>query len=342
MSRSHSSIPPLVALRAFEAVARLGSFVRAAEDLHVTTSAISHQISALEENLNTVLLNRSRGDVAYRGRTQVTPAGRKLLSAVELALDHLAWACEEIRVERVRRDRRTITVSGNAPFCALWLAPRLASFAASRDDLDIRVVAVEDEPNLAERKIDLAIRTRRVTHDSGGDSNPASQRDLLLMSEVIFPVCSPIFLKGHNITLDLPDKLGEIQLLQEENTATPEFNWDTWFEVLGVRTAPPLRIVRYSGYSLVVGAAITGGGVASGRSPLIDAEIASGRLIRLFPQYRLLGSWEFVMRTRLRAKLDPMLQQLIEFLKMEAGKPPSIREGGIVEGSDTIVSPAAI
>lgn len=326
MNKNCSSIPSLVALRAFEAVARLGSFVRAADELHVTTSAISHQISTLEETLNVVLLNRTRGEVARRGRTEVTPAGKRLAGAVESALDQLAAACEDVRVSQARR---TITVSANAPFCSLWLASRLASFAANQGGTDVRVIAIEDEPNLVEQKIDLAIvRVKR-----GAETSSTSQRNIALTGEVVFPVCSPLFLdKNEAICVD-PAALARTHLLQEENTATPELNWDTWFGVLGVLPPPALKIVRYSGFSLVVGAAIEGGGVALGRSPLIDAELAAGRLVRLFDQHRLLGSWQFVLRMRQRAILDLEIQALITFLKAEVAKSPFYVDGGRVRGS---------
>ena len=114
-------LPSLPAFRAFAAVAREGSFARAAEKLHVSTSAVSHQIRALEEQLGTPLLTRARNG-AGRSSTGPTPAGDELLRAVEEALGRLAMACEAIRV-KANQPRRRIVVSAN--LYRIWLDPRV-------------------------------------------------------------------------------------------------------------------------------------------------------------------------------------------------------------------------
>ena len=107
---------------------------------------------------------------------------------------------------------------------------------------------------------------------------------------------------------------------QEENTRSPELDWQTWLDLLAVPRHPALNVIRYSGFGIVVGAAIGDGGVALGRSPLIDEELRRGRLVRLFPKYQMEGSWKFVIRASQRAKRDPAVQSVFEFLTEEAAR----------------------
>ncbi len=117
-----ADIPPLATLRAFEAAARLGGFARAAAELNVSTSAVSHQIRGLEERLGARLLERSVGT----GGVSVTQAGQHLLAATIEALDLLQDACSE-----VRGIPRPLTISANPSFSTMWLARRLAELAQS-------------------------------------------------------------------------------------------------------------------------------------------------------------------------------------------------------------------
>ncbi len=132
-----SHLPSLPAFRAFAAVAREGSFARAAEKLHISTSAVSHQIRALEEQLGTPLLTRARNG-AGRSSTGPTAAGEELLRAVEEALGRLAMACDAIRA-KANQPRRRLVVSANGSFASLWLAARLAAFARQHPSVEWHV-----------------------------------------------------------------------------------------------------------------------------------------------------------------------------------------------------------
>jgi molybdenum-dependent DNA-binding transcriptional regulator ModE len=118
--------PPLAALRGFAAVARHGSFVRAAATLNVSTSAVSHQIHTLEDGLGATLLTRARNGAS---RTAVTAEGTELLGAIDAAFAQLGAACEAVR-ERARRTRPVLAISAGHSVASLWLAPLLAAFAA--------------------------------------------------------------------------------------------------------------------------------------------------------------------------------------------------------------------
>jgi LysR family glycine cleavage system transcriptional activator len=311
MPRIDANLPPLSALRAFASAARLGSLSHAAEELHVSKSAVSHQIRALEANLGTPLLHRG----GTTKRAQPTYAGQLLLKAVEESLEQLGRACERIRAPRRRPRRRMLTVSGNAPFCALWLAPRVAAFAARQPSVDLNLRILDDAPDWPRDAIDVAIlRTRR---DAPPHSNGVG--DLTLADETVFPVASPILL-GNAMPNDL-SILTRHTLLQEGHYSVPEYAWDTWFAHLGAGPVPEERLVRYGGYSPVIGAAVAGAGIALGRSPLVDFELASGRLVRLFPDAELPGSWRFVLQQNPLVQSHAALKAFVTFLLNEAQGP---------------------
>jgi DNA-binding transcriptional LysR family regulator len=293
-------LPPLAALRAFEATARLGGFARAAAELNVSTSAVSHQIRALEESLGARLLDRGTGI----GGVSVTEPGEKLLRAAQEALGLLGAACADIRVQR---GRRRLTVSANAPFSSLWLARRLAEFSARYPETAVNAIMQDDEPDFARHGIDLAI-----VHAKAAALRPD---DIVLLQETVFPVCSP----------ELYDfasrQVCRCRLLQEAHDDSPEIDWRHWAPHFGLPDDFERKIVRFSSFSQVMGAAIGGAGIALGRTPLIDPDLQSGRLVRLFPDLGLPASWRFVLRfppAPAGARRDPVLAALVAFLREEA------------------------
>jgi LysR family glycine cleavage system transcriptional activator len=130
----------------------------------------------------------------------------------------------------------------------------------------------------------------------------------VLFEETLFPVCSPT-LGG----LEGTEGLLRHSLLEEAHTNSPEMDWGHWLGLLGMPQAPR-RIIRFSSFNQVIAAAIAGAGVALGRVPLLDAELAAGRLVRLFPPRQLPGSWVFALHTRPGLARDPHVVQLREFL----------------------------
>jgi LysR family transcriptional regulator, glycine cleavage system transcriptional activator len=294
-----SDIPPLAALRAFEAAARLGGFARAASALNVSTSAISHQIRSLEESLGARLLDRSTGT----GGVQVTEAGARLLPAAGDALSLLEAACAEIRGKRPR-----LTVSANPPFSAMWLARRLAEFSARHPETPLNAIMQDGEPDFTRYGIDLAI--------VNVPESALQPDDLVLLHEDVFPVCSPAL---HPVAAAAVCKC---RLLQEAHENAPELDWRSWAAHFGLPGDFETKIVRYSSFSQVMGAAIGGAGLALGRSPLIDPDLSSGRLVRLFPDLSRPASWRFVLRRG--QKRHTLLDPLIAFLQAEAIAPSSI------------------
>ena len=292
-------IPPLAALRAFAAVARHGSFARAALALHVSTSAVSHQVRGLEAALGARLLTRARNGAGHT-RTAVTAEGESLLRAVEATFAQLATACEAVR-ERARGARPMLAISANGSVASLWLAPRLANFAALHPSVQWQVRAIEEDPDMVREGLDLAILRARPGRLADGDR--------LLFSETVFPVCSPSLLPIGR-TMDLLRH----NLLQEVHAGSREIAWSTWLDLLGMPAKAKPTIVRFDTFSAAIGAAVAGAGIALGRRPLIDFELDSGRLTRLFADRSLPGSWDFVIRGRPDVARDIHVDHLRTYL----------------------------
>jgi LysR family glycine cleavage system transcriptional activator len=167
------------------------------------------------------------------------------------------------------------------------------------------VRAIVEEPDMVREGLDLAIlRSRRGRRAEG---------ERLLFSETVFPVCSPSLLPV--VTVD--DVLRH-NLLQEDHGDSREKAWSTWLELLGVPQRARPTIVRFDTFSAAIGAAIAGAGIALGRRPLIDFELASGRLAQLFPDRSLPGSWDFVIRGRPDAARDVHVSHLRDYLLSHA------------------------
>src|SRR6478736_2918992 len=174
-------LPPLNALKAFEAAARHESFTRAAEELCVTQGAVSHQVKALEAELGLKLFNRERQ------RLVITEAGRTYLVVVRDAFDRIGDGTERL-LQRQRGGALTVSTSPN--FAAKWLVHRLSRFAETHPEIDLRVSASLHHVDFAREDIDLAIRH--------GDGNEPGLHITRLCAEELFPVCSPQLLKGRN------------------------------------------------------------------------------------------------------------------------------------------------
>ena len=208
-------LPPLNALRAFEAAARSESFTRAAEELCVTKGAVSHQVKALEASLGIKLFIRERH------RLIMTEAGREYLADVRDALDQIAIATQRL-VQR--QASGALTVSASPDFAAKWLVHRLDRFGGAHPEIDLRVSATMHHVDFAREEVDLAIRH--------GDGNWAGLGAVRLCSERLFPVCSPKLVSGRNRITKASDLL-KFPLLRLDDWKT----WSRWFDAAGVPDA---------------------------------------------------------------------------------------------------------
>lgn len=299
--------PPLAALRAFEAVARLGSLSRAAAELHVTKSAVSHQLRGLEADLGVPLL--LRGGTVRRAET--TPAGADLLASVQQALTLLETACRNARATARGRRRYTLNVSANPSLAALWLAPRIGRFIELHPDIGVQVyLHASQDPAWKSQDIDLAF-----LHVRAHGPHLAEPGDIALMTETVVPVCSPALIP--QAERNDPRVFLRHRWLEEKHIDSPETDWRTWGPRLGLAESDWQEPMVLSGLSTVVAAAAAGVGIALGRAPLIDEDLASGRLVPLMPQLRMPGSWGYVMRIHANRPMDASLPALVEFLAEE-------------------------
>ena len=259
-------LPPLNALRAFEAAARHASLTRAAEELHVTPAAVSHQVRALEQWLEQPLFRRDGR------RLKLTDAGKACLPGLVEGFDRLAEAVAEVR----RADgRRTLNVTATPSLVGKWLVPRLERFRAAWPDVDVRLSATVEVVDLAGSDVDLAIRF-------GSGRYPGMQVDLLFEEEV-FPVCAPSLLNGPTPLREPADLAGHT-LIHDDSIRNEETlpDWGMWLRAAGVRDVATDRGLRFSPAALAVQAAIDGQGVALGRRVLVADDLAAGRLVRPF------------------------------------------------------------
>jgi LysR family glycine cleavage system transcriptional activator len=257
------NLPPLNSLRAFEAAARHLSFTKAAEELHVTPAAISHQIKALEEQLGVPLFRR------LTRALRLTQAGQAALPPMRDGFDSLADAVDLLRAHE---NSGAITVSIDPSFAAKWLVPRLDRFRAALPDLDVRLDATDKLTDFQRDNVDLAIRY-------GSGNYPGLEVERLL-SEEIFPVCSPKLLEGP-APLAQPSDLRHHTLIHlewdSENVTAP--NWRMWLLAAGIHDIDFTRGPVFSMTTLALQAAIEGQGVALASSFLVADDLAAGRLV---------------------------------------------------------------
>jgi LysR family transcriptional regulator, glycine cleavage system transcriptional activator len=253
------SLPSLNGLRAFEAAARHLSFTRAAAELNVTQTAISHQIRRLEEQLGLKLFVRRNRALA------LTREAESYLPAVRAAFEDLRRATQ--RLKRPQRDG-LLTLSTLASLAAKWLLPRVVAFQEAHPGLEVRVSASTHLVDFQREEIDMAVRYGR------GDW--PGLRAHWLMAEDIFPVCSPALLKGPN-PLKRPEDLAHHTLLHA--TLSRE-DWQLWLTAAGLPTElAQRRGLTFDQSFMCIEAAIEGLGVALGRSAFVEADIAQGRLV---------------------------------------------------------------
>ncbi len=255
-----SRLPSLNGLRAFEAAARHLSFTNAAAELNVTQTAISHQIRRLEEELGIRLFVRQNRALA------LTAEARDYLPGVRAAFNDLRLATDRL----LRKDNEhVLTVSTLASFAAKWLLPRLSSFQEEHPGIDVRITSSTALVDFRNGDVDAAIRY-------GRGHWPGLRADWL-MSDELFPVCSPALLKGSR-PLKTPQDLAQHTLLH--SSGGYDDDWRLWLTAAGL----PTDISEQPGLTfdlifMTVQAAIDGIGVAMGRTTYVEGDIAKGRLV---------------------------------------------------------------
>jgi LysR family transcriptional regulator, glycine cleavage system transcriptional activator len=248
-------------LRGFRAAARHLSFTRAAEELFVTQSAISREIKTLEEQIGQPLFHR-----VHRA-LQLTRAGEELYRAADEPLAQL-----DAIADRLTGSGRTLTVTTTTGLASLWLAPRLPRFNRLRPEINVRIVASNDKPDLERDQLDVAIRFVGV----GGDRPDAEQ----LMTCESFPVCSPALAREPARPLRTPADLALHVRLDYETVRDGRrlSEWDLWFDAMKRRPVEPASTLRFPQFDQVFPAVIEGAGVAIGVLPHVRDLLRDGRL----------------------------------------------------------------
>ncbi len=253
-------LPPLNALKAFEAAARHLSFTKAAEELFVTQAAVSHQIKGLEEVLGIALFRR------LNRALMLTEEGQALFPALRGALDQIAGALEQIQA---RGASGVITVSTMDSFAVNWLVPRLNRFRHLHPEIDVHISSSDHLVDFVTEGVDVALRYGR-----GQWPGVTAER---LMTEELFPVCSPSLLEN-GPPLGKPSDLLHHTLLHDDMRV----DWRMWHMAAGISVENANRGPSFTHSNNVMQAAIAGLGVALGRSVLVADHLVQGRLIKPF------------------------------------------------------------
>jgi len=290
-------LPPLNALKAFEAAARHESFTRAAEELCVTQGAVSHQVKALEVELAVKLFNRERQ------RLIITEAGRDYLTVVRDALDRIAIGTERLLQ---RQSAGVLTISTSPDFAAKWLVHRLGHFAEAHSGIDLRVSATLHHVDFAREEVDLAVRH--------GDGNWPGLETVRLSAEQLFAVCSPKLLSGRR-RLGRPADILKFPLIHLDSRA----DWTNWLQGTGITDAEVIHGPVLNRASMVIDAAINGQGVALARTTLAAWDIINGRLVRPFPESIPVSRTYWIVCPKATAAL-PKIMTFRDRLLAEAAK----------------------
>lgn len=288
-------LPPLAALRAFEAAARLGGVTRAAEELCVTQTAVSHQVRALEECLGVALF------VRQPRRLELTAEGRAWANLLTDVFGRLYAGHRALRAPRARA-RPSVAVSVLPSFGARWLVPRLGGFLLAHPEIDLNLSASAELVDLNSAQIDIGIRY--------GHGKYPALKVKKLCDDAWVAVCAPS-LRGR-ARLKTPQDLARFTLLHDDNEG-----WKAWFAARGVRGIDSERGPLLSDSSMLVEAALRGQGVALVRLSLAADEIDKGRLLSVFPRVAPLSTGMSYYLVRRVGPVRPEVQAFSAWVERE-------------------------
>ncbi len=292
--------PSMSALRALEAAARHLSYTRAAEDLFVTQSAISHQIRHIEELWGVQLFQR-------RGRTLIlTEAGHAIVPVVREFVRRLTSTIEDL--QEVQSGPTALRVTLLQSFAFKWLVPRLGHFNHEYPDINVWISTSDELVDFDSENADIGIRL--------GYGNWSNLYEELLLQEYVFPVCSPYFLEQYGIP-DKPEDLLGLPLLRR-NAIDILQRWRDWFRDAGVTIRKMPKGTQFPQTSLAIQAAIDDQGVALARSAHVLDDIKAGRLVRLFPEVKSKSNLSYFFVCIRGRESEPQITAFRGWLKREA------------------------
>ncbi|WP_395671061.1 transcriptional regulator GcvA [Phenylobacterium sp.] len=293
-------LPPLNALRAFEAAARHLNFSRAADELSVTPGAVSQQIQNLEDYVGAALFKRTPKGLL------LTDAAQTALPALREAFDRLAEAASLLTAAV---DGRRLTITAAPSFAAKWLVPRLGAFEQKHPQVDVWLSAGLEVVDLTAGEVDIAVRY-------GGGRYPGLEVRRLL-SETVIPVISPALLA--ETPLSTPEDL-KAHVLLHDGSPDPDDScpdWPMWLAARGVKGVDGMRGPRFNQSSLVIEAAVNGRGVALAKRTIAQADLEAGRLVAPLKDTTAVDFAYYLVHPKAKARL-PQVKAFISWIEAEA------------------------
>lgn len=295
-NQRYKHIPPLRAIKSFEASARLLSFTRAADELNVTQAAISHQIKKLEELTGVQLFERINRSL------KLTFEGRLYLISIRQALENIETATRQL----INRDAAgTLNISVLPSFATKWLSKRIWRFQQQYKELDVRIASFEWLADFKKDNCDVAIRYTN-------DPNYPGLSCELLLNEDVFPVCSKGFYDAYKGRLT-PEDLLTAKLCHDDFTTE---NWDDWFKAAGLSSQLPLRGTRFSHIVTMLEAVENHQGFGLGRTPLVQDDINRGLLVAPF-DIKIPGKMAYYLVYPNNTEKDQKVQIIRQWLMAE-------------------------
>jgi LysR family glycine cleavage system transcriptional activator len=300
----------LTALRGFESAARSLSFTLAAEELHVTQSAISRQVASLEFDIGHALFVRKTRAL------ELTPAGERLLRSTRQALMAVDRTVDEIRGQT---SSQRVVLTTYPSFASLWLVPRLAAFQRAHPGIELRINADGRRLNLEAEGVDIALR-RCPPQDAPAGATA-------LFEEDVSPAMSVELLNRFGGALSSPNALTRLPLIQTDDDLPGDTAgaWPRWFEFAGNELDPgsatPVMVVAYVDQSMQ--AAARGQGVVLARRPFREDMVAAGQLVLPFPEIRRPTGYTTFLIVSKNARARKPVSQLRNWLLEELARAPA-------------------
>ena len=290
---------PLNALRSFDAAARHLSFAAAAAELGVTAAAVSVQVRRLEEWVGAPLFVRGHRSISLSVTGQ-TLAPRLTSLFVEM---------ERLLSEVADLDATSLQVSAMPSFASKWVAPRLSSFIARHPQIQVRLMGADRRVDFDRDSVDIGLRYR--------DGDYGELHSELISRATAFPVCSPALAARCGGD---PARIDPAQLLHDESSlVAPGLpTWGAWFAEAGVERGPDAGGALFSNSHMALSAAVAGQGFALGLAPLVDEDLAAGRLVRPFAGEisSAFGFWFVCRKDRLQ---EPKIAAFRDWIFEQAG-----------------------
>jgi LysR family glycine cleavage system transcriptional activator len=290
-------LPPLNALRAFEAAARCGNFTRAAHELCVTQGAISRHVATLEGWLGTQLFERGRHGI------QLTPRGQAYFGTVRAALDQIDYGTRQLRSGP---DARTLRIKLPPTFAIRWLVPRLAHFHALHPDIDVQITTSHQRADFRTEDVDVSIHSEPVAPEGPGF--------VRLFGERLLPVCSPDLLKA-GPPLKKPVDLKRHVLLCSMNRPN---DWPAWLKAAGVPQIDGNGGLKFENAALAYQAAVDRLGVVVALDAFVKEDLAGGRLVAPFEMV-VPTAGAYYLAHRVEDRPPPRVEAFVRWIEAAAG-----------------------